>query len=113
MPEPGAQRGIVLCGIAGECGDHTNGRFVIEPHSRPSLWVLLAIADDELEVTSQAGWISRTVDARPERIRDDLRRPLPSRRNLRTKIAGNTVGNETAFEPGPLAEVSGDQRGSR
>ena len=47
MPEPGAQRGVVLGGIAGECGDDTNGRFVVEPRSHPSPWVLLAIADDE------------------------------------------------------------------
>jgi hypothetical protein len=75
--------------------------------------VLLAIADDELEVTSQAGWISRTVDARPERIRDNLADRFPDRRDLRTKIAGNSVGDEAAPGLGPPAEVSGDQRGWR
>jgi hypothetical protein len=53
MPEPGAQRSVVLGDIAGERGDDTHGRFVVEPRSRPGPWVLLAIADDEFEVTSQ------------------------------------------------------------
>ena len=53
MPEPGAQRGVVPGGVAGERGDDTHGRFVVEPRSRPGPGVLLAIADDEFEVTSQ------------------------------------------------------------
>jgi hypothetical protein len=31
------------------------------------------------------------VEARPERVRDHLRRPLPCPRNLLAKTAGNTV----------------------
>ena len=54
MPEPGAQRGVVPGGIAGERGDDTHSRFVGEPRSRPGPRVLLAIADDEFEVTSQS-----------------------------------------------------------
>jgi len=53
VPEPGAQRGVVLAGISGERGNDTHGRLVIPPRSRPGLWVLLAITGDELEVTSQ------------------------------------------------------------
>ena len=53
MPEPGAQRGVVLGDIAGERGDDTHGRFVVEPRSCPGPWVLLAIVGDEFEVTSQ------------------------------------------------------------
>lgn len=53
MPEPGAQRGVVLGGIADERGDDTHGRFVVEPRSRPGPRVLLAIGGDEFEVTSQ------------------------------------------------------------
>jgi len=40
-------------GIAGERGDETHGRFVVEPCSCPGPWVLLATADNEFEVTSQ------------------------------------------------------------
>ena len=53
MPEPGAQRGLMLGGIAGERGDNTHVRLVLEPRSRPGPRVLLAIAGDELEVTAQ------------------------------------------------------------
>jgi len=53
MPEPAAQRGVVLGGIAGERGDDTHARFVVEPRSCPGPWVLLAIAGGEFEVTSQ------------------------------------------------------------
>jgi hypothetical protein len=53
MPEPGAQRGVGLGDIAGERGDDTHGRFVVEPRSCPGPRMLLAIAGDELEVTSQ------------------------------------------------------------
>ena len=53
MPEPGAQRGVVPGDVAGERGDDTHGRFVAGPRSCPGPRVLLAIAGDELEVTSQ------------------------------------------------------------
>jgi len=53
MPEPGAQRGVVPGDIAGERGDDTHGRLVVEPRSCPGPWALLAIAGDEFEVTSQ------------------------------------------------------------
>jgi hypothetical protein len=60
VTEAGAQRGVMLGDIAGERGDDTNGRLVVEPHSRPGPWVLLPVAGDELDVTSQ-----RRVDRLP------------------------------------------------
>jgi hypothetical protein len=54
MPEPGAQRGVVRGGIAGECGDDAHGRLVVPPRSRRSLRMLLAVAGDDLKVTLQS-----------------------------------------------------------
>jgi hypothetical protein len=66
MPEPRAQRGVVLGDITGEPGDDTHGRFVVPPRSRPGPRVLLAIADDEFEVTSQ-GRLDQLFVLRPSK----------------------------------------------
>jgi len=53
MLEPGAQRSVMLGGIAGERVDNTHVWLVLEPGSCPGPRVLLAIVGDDLEVTAQ------------------------------------------------------------
>ena len=83
MLEPGAQRGVVRGGIAGERGDDTHGRLVVPPRSRPGLWVLLAVAGDDLEVTSQ-GRLERTRVAQTVQvIHGALQSPAVNRQAFR------------------------------
>jgi hypothetical protein len=80
MLEPGAQRSGVPGGIAGECGDDTHGRLVVPPRSRPGPWVLLAIADDDIEVTSQGRLELRCVAQTVQVIHGAL--PISSRQSV-------------------------------
>jgi hypothetical protein len=54
VTEAGAHRCVMLGDIGGESGDDVHGRLVVEPHSRPGPRVLLPVAGDELEVTTNS-----------------------------------------------------------